>query len=76
MIIALSRAGTTLFWRANNVALEVRLDRIQLAATLGLLLGSPLLMAAAAPLHSYTLETARQLLDVSAYFDIVRGVGP
>ena len=41
-----------------------------------MLLGSPLLMALAAPLHGYALETARQLLDVSAYFDIVRGVGP
>ncbi|MGM3422929.1 monovalent cation/H+ antiporter subunit D [Pseudomonas benzopyrenica] len=76
MIIALSRAGTTLFWRGNSAALDVRLDPVQLAATLGLLLGSPLLMALAAPLHGYALETARQLLDVTPYFDIVRGVGP
>jgi len=33
-------------------------------------------MALAAPLHVYALETARQLLDVAPYFDIVRGVGP
>ena len=76
MIIALSRAGTTLFWRGRGAALDVRLDPIQLTATLGLLLGSPLLMALAAPLHGYALETARQLLDVAPYFDIVRGVGP
>lgn len=76
MIIALSRAGTTLFWRSNSAALDVRLDPIQLAAVLGLLLGSPLLMTLAAPLHGYALDTARQLLDVAPYFDIVRGVGP
>ncbi|MCO6717082.1 hypothetical protein KQH23_32145, partial [Streptomyces sp. CHB19.2] len=67
MIIALSRAGTTLFWRGQGAALDGRLDRVQLVATLGMLLGSPLLMALAAPLHGYALETARQLLDVSAY---------
>ncbi|WP_145011345.1 monovalent cation/H+ antiporter subunit D [Pseudomonas oryzihabitans] len=76
MLIALSRAGTTLFWRSNGAALGVRLDPVQLAATLGLLAGSPLLVAAAAPLHGYVLDTARQLLDVAPYFAIVRGVGP
>ncbi|GGJ88992.1 monovalent cation/H+ antiporter subunit D [Pseudomonas matsuisoli] len=76
MVIALARAGSTLFWRMSCSPLETAdLDRVRLVATAGLLLGSPLLVVFAAPVHAYVQATARQLLDLAPYFSIVGGQG-
>lgn len=74
MVIALVRAGSTLFWRCTGeTAANAEFDRIRVLATIGLLAGGPLLVAAAQPIHEYTQAVAQQLLDVNAYLQIVRG---
>ncbi|YCH22974.1 monovalent cation/H+ antiporter subunit D [Pseudomonas sp. D1-3] len=74
MIIALVRAGSTLFWRCTGEpAATAESDRIRALATVCLLAGGPLLVAAAQPIHEYTQAAAQQLLDVNAYLQIVRG---
>jgi multicomponent K+:H+ antiporter subunit D len=73
MLVALSRAGSDLFWRISCSPLEsAELDRVRVAATIGLFLGSVLLVIAANPVQAYVDATARQLLDLPAYFSIVR----
>lgn len=74
MIIALVRAGSTLFWRCTGEpAANAEFDRIRALATICLLAGGPLLVVAAQPIHEYTQAVAQQLLDVNAYLQIVRG---
>ena len=74
MIIALVRAGSTLFWRCTGEpAPNAEFDRIRALATICLLAGGPLLVAAAQPVHEYTQAVAQQLLDVGSYLQIVRG---
>ncbi|OLU23816.1 monovalent cation/H+ antiporter subunit D [Pseudomonas sp. PA27(2017)] len=74
MIIALARAGSTLFWRCTGEpASNAEFDRIRALATICLLAGGPLLVAAAQPVHEYTDAVAQQLLDVNSYLQIVRG---
>jgi multicomponent K+:H+ antiporter subunit D len=73
-IIALSRAGSTLFWRSNGEpAGSARCDAGRLTATLGLLLASVVLVLAARPVQLYLDATARQLLDLAPYLQIVAG---
>ena len=73
MLIALSRAGSALFWRPEGEVLEGRDDPLRLFATVGLLLCSPLLVVFAAPLMDYAQATALQLLDTQLYLGIVGG---
>ncbi|MDD1507248.1 monovalent cation/H+ antiporter subunit D [Pseudomonas sp. CNPSo 3701] len=76
MLVALSRAGSVLFWRtADEPASQARLDRVRTLAAVGLLACSPLLVVAAQPVYAYTQATAQQLLDVGAYLQLVRGGG-
>lgn len=67
LIIALSRAGSTLFWRMGDAPLRVRARVQPLLATSMLLLASVVLVLMAAPVLSYVEATAQQLLDTPAY---------
>ncbi len=68
VLVALSRAGSTLFWRVGVDQLDsAELDRGRLLACVGLFLLSPLLTLLAAPVLEYLNATALQLHDVPAY---------
>ncbi|MBE7373648.1 monovalent cation/H+ antiporter subunit D [Pseudomonas lopnurensis] len=73
MLIALSRSGSLVFWRSSEEAIGLAADPVRVLATLGLLLGSLLLVIAAQPLQAYVQATAAQLLDLAPYLHIVRG---
>ena len=76
-IIALSRAGSTVFWRSSGEPVSVtRCDSGRLVATLGLLMASVVLVAAAQPLQRYLDATAKQLLDLAPYLQLVGGGTP
>jgi multicomponent K+:H+ antiporter subunit D len=72
MVIALGRAGSTLFWKADQLGvrpLDMPLQQIlALALLTAALLAAPL---AAGPLSSYTAATASQLVDRRGYLDAV-----
>ncbi|MCY1539599.1 Na(+)/H(+) antiporter subunit D [compost metagenome] len=71
-MIALSRAGSTLFWRVGLSQLDsAELDHGRLLACVGLLLLSPLLVGLAAPLLEYVNATAIQLRDLQLYQQIL-----
>jgi len=71
-LIALSRAGTTLFWRQTEVSASAEpLDALRMAAVLLLLLASPLLVVFAEPVLTYLAATADQLLQPQNYIDAV-----
>lgn len=73
-LLALSRAGSTLFWRRDETTTVAEpLDRVRLLAVLMLLLGSPLLVLVAAPLLEYLQATAQQLLDPAGFVRQVLG---
>lgn len=63
-LIALSRAGSTLFWRSHrgNVS-GTPLSRCQWFGTLWLLSAAPLLVVFAGPVSNYTQATAEQLTN-------------
>lgn len=74
-LVALSRAGSMIFWKVGLDMLDsAQSDRWRTLACIGLLSSSLLLMLGAAPLLGYTQDTARQLLDLSAYLALVGGV--
>jgi multicomponent K+:H+ antiporter subunit D len=73
MLIALSRAGSLVFWRPASEAVGQAADPVRVIATLGLLLGSVVLVAIAAPLQAFVQATAAQLLDVAPYLQIIQG---
>ncbi len=76
MLIALSRAGSMLFWRPSQaVSVGRPADSLRVVAALGLLLGSVVLVVAAQPIQAYAQATASQLLDLAPYLQIVRGQG-
>ncbi len=67
-LVALSRAGSVLFWRAGRVTLGcAEDDRGRLFAAVGLLALSPLLVLFAAPLTGYLDDTVMQLKGVAVY---------
>ncbi len=75
-LVALSRAGSTLFWRTGHQVLgSAELDGGRLFATLLLLAGSLVLVAFAQPLLDYAQATAVQLHDLSLYRAILEGSG-
>lgn len=76
LLIALSRAGSLVFWRAvsapvSPVPLYERADRWRLAACIGLLSTSFLLTLLAKPLSDYTTATAQQLRDLPSYLRLL-----
>ncbi|MBA1238933.1 monovalent cation/H+ antiporter subunit D [Pseudomonas kunmingensis] len=73
MLIALSRAGSLVFWRSASEATGQTADPIRVLATVGLLLGSVVLVAAAGPLQAFMQATAAQLLDIAPYLQIIHG---
>lgn len=74
MVIALGRAGSTLFWRsAPESAADAESDWVRILAVIGLLAFSPLLVVAAQPVQEYMQATAQQLLNLQPYLQIVRG---
>ena len=76
-LVALSRAGTSLFWLGQQAdaapSTAAPADRVSLLAALGLLLASPLLLIAAAPILAYFEAAAAQLLDLQPYLSIIAG---
>ncbi|HBZ92391.1 MULTISPECIES: monovalent cation/H+ antiporter subunit D [unclassified Pseudomonas] len=76
-LVALSRAGTSLFWLGHGADASPSkaepADRISLLAALGLLLASPLLLIAAKPILAYLEAAAAQLLDLQPYLSIIAG---
>ena len=71
-LIALSRAGSRLFWRTRGEATVTdRADGLQVLGTVALLSASPLLVLFAAPVTAYTQATALQLADPAGYIDAV-----
>jgi len=73
MLISLSRAGSLVFWRPSAEAVGQPADAIRVLATVGLLLGSVILVVAAGPLQAFVQATAAQLLDVAPYLQILQG---
>ncbi|MWJ27595.1 monovalent cation/H+ antiporter subunit D [Halomonas sp. ZH2S] len=63
MMIALSRAGSTLFWRSHGEAAGETLPRRQWFGVVWLLGASPLLVVLAGPISDYTHATAVQLAN-------------
>ena len=71
-LVALSRAGSTLFWRQTDQAASGEpVDGARMGAVVLLLLGSPLLVVLAGPLLGYLGQTAEQLLLPQIYIDAV-----
>ena len=71
VLVALSRAGSTLFWRVGLDQLDSsELDRGRLLACIGLLLLSPVLTLLAAPVLDYLGATALQLQDLGPYMSL------
>ncbi|MGO2132695.1 MAG: monovalent cation/H+ antiporter subunit D [Halomonas sp.] len=69
-IIALSRAGSTFFWRSQDGDDSgERLPRLQWASIVLLLVFSPLLVVLAGPVSEYTQATAAQLANPGAFVD-------
>lgn len=67
-IVALSRAGSTLFWRTGlSVLGSANREPVKMLAAFGLLASAPLMVIAARPLLVYAQATAAQLLDVGLY---------
>lgn len=67
-IVALSRAGSTLFWRTGlSVLGSANREPVKMLASFGLLASAPLMVVAARPLIDYTQAAAAQLLDAGLY---------
>jgi multicomponent K+:H+ antiporter subunit D len=72
VIVALSRAGSALFWRTGDTISPGGSAALMPAAAATLLLfGSPMLMLLGGAVTSFTQATAVQLTDRSAYIDSV-----
>ncbi len=73
-MVALSRAGSMLFWKVGRDMLgSAELDTGRLLAALGLLAATLLLVLAAHPVQQYLMDTARQLLSTPAYLALIPG---
>ncbi|MEB4996864.1 monovalent cation/H+ antiporter subunit D [Pseudomonas aeruginosa] len=71
-LVALSRAGSTLFWRTGHTVLgSAELDHGRLFACILLLSAGPLLVFAAKPLLAYVQAAAAQLHDLDLYRQII-----
>jgi len=72
VLVALSRAGSAIFWRTGSVQkLESPISGLQTVATAALLLGSAALMIGAGATTGYTRAAALQLDDRDAYVNAV-----
>ncbi|WP_166419159.1 monovalent cation/H+ antiporter subunit D [Pseudoalteromonas sp. Z1A8] len=78
LLIALSRAGTSLFWerkdRKNENSDGVNAHPLQVIVIIGLLACSPLLVIFGGPISEYMLDAATQLHDISGGINaVIRG---
>lgn len=74
VIIGLSRAGSTLFWRiSGSDAAGEKAAPLQVFAVCWLLLASPLLVIFAGPLTELSHQAAAQLYDTSTTIEIILG---
>jgi multicomponent K+:H+ antiporter subunit D len=74
-IVALSRAGTTLFFRStpsHDNGESVSASKWQLIATCMLLIASPLLALFGASIVEYTNNAAAQLHDIEYLLDVMK----
>jgi multicomponent K+:H+ antiporter subunit D len=77
VLVAMSRAGTTLFWRYDAVPAVVEpLDWARLLAAMVLLAGSPLMVIFASPVLDYLNAAAAQLLTPADYIEQVMSTVP
>ena len=74
VIIGLSRAGSTLFWRISGSDSDsVKAAPMQIFATLWLLLASPMMVIFAGPLTELSQQAAAQLFDRKAAIQTILG---
>ena len=74
VIIGLSRAGSTLFWRISGSDSDsVKAAPMQIFATLWLLLASPMMVVFAGPLTELSQQAAAQLFDSKAAIQTILG---
>ena len=74
MVIALSRAGSLVFWLpSESASVGATADPIRLVAAAALLLGSLVLVVWAQPLQAYVQGAASQLLDLGPYLRLIQG---
>ena len=72
VIVALSRAGSAIFWRIGESPPDGEPDGLlRLAPAAALVLGAAFLMIIAGPATEYTRATAAQLADRAGYVDAV-----
>ncbi|ATC94077.1 monovalent cation/H+ antiporter subunit D [Pseudoalteromonas tunicata] len=75
IMIALSRAGSQLFWKqSNSEPSGERAKPVQIAMVIVLLSCTPLMVVFAGPISEFTLATATQLHDVQGHVNAVIGV--
>jgi multicomponent K+:H+ antiporter subunit D len=71
-IVALSRAGSSLFWMANDGSMEGdKTSAVVLLPVVGLLICSPLLMLLGEPISTFSAAAAQQLSQPSGYIKSV-----
>jgi multicomponent K+:H+ antiporter subunit D len=80
VVMALARAGSTVFWKAlppNEMQICAgRASAPERGALALLIVLTGMIVVAAGPLSRYTDETARQLVDPRGYIDAVLGAEP
>lgn len=77
VIVALSRAGSILFWRVSGTEPGGgKAPGLQIFAVIWLLLASPLLAVFAGPLTALSQQAAAQLYDTSTSTNIILGQQP
>jgi len=74
-LIALSRAGSTLFWRTTGEGRGLRLGHRRLFPVVALLMATPLMAVYAELLLQLTAAVAEQLRNPDLYLSAVLGGG-
>jgi multicomponent K+:H+ antiporter subunit D len=78
-LVALSRAGTTLFWERKHQDCEptegVKAHPLQITAIIALLVCSPLLVIFGGAVSEYMIAAATQLHDITGGINTVLGGG-
>lgn len=75
VLIALSRAGSYLFWRhSNNEATKEIAAPLKTNVIIALLLCSPLMVIFSGPISDFTLAAAKQLHDVTNHVNTVLAI--
>lgn len=77
-LIALSRSGSTVFWRTEGVTDQKAepMDKLALLVVMGILAMSLLLTVAGASVMEYTRALAAQVFDPDAYINAMRQLQP